>query len=35
MAFFAALGLVAGLCCWVSIVAATLVVAVHHSGSIS
>ncbi|MCZ8186243.1 MAG: methyl-accepting chemotaxis protein [Beijerinckiaceae bacterium] len=32
MAFFAALGLVAGLCCWPSIVAATLVVAVHHLG---
>ncbi|MCZ8181444.1 MAG: methyl-accepting chemotaxis protein [Beijerinckiaceae bacterium] len=32
MAFFAGLGLVAGLCCWHSIVAATLVVALHHLG---
>jgi methyl-accepting chemotaxis protein len=30
MAFFAALGLIAGLCCWRSIMAATLVVAIHH-----
>ena len=30
MAFFAALGLVAGLCCWRSILAATVVVAIHH-----
>lgn len=32
MAFFAALGIIAGLCCWPSIVAATVVVAVHHLG---
>lgn len=30
MAFFAALGLVAGLCCWRSILAGTVVVAIHH-----
>lgn len=30
MVFFAALGLIAGLCCWPSVLISTLVVAVHH-----
>lgn len=30
MVFFAALGIIAGLCCWPSVLVSTLVVAIHH-----